>query len=238
MDRSHVVLAVCAASSLALAGCGSDRLDQDPEALLAQMEQAIQSPSGHLGPDSARAVLTGTASQSDVNALNGVSSQGAQNCASRSGDVAEMDVSCATGGQGSGTLRVKLQKGTAGAFIVMVDFQEVCATAQGKAVCVDGLMVSKTSPGSLLEEAADLTLTVDGAPRHLLFGMKESLSKSDLSVSLAAYDDAGQSFVLDAGAVGGTGSLTLRDADGSYMCTYDSAGAKGSCKGPKGTITW
>jgi hypothetical protein len=233
-----------------IAGCSSDRLNQDPEAMLAQTEEAAAHPSGHLDAASAKKVFGGATSATTAASVSplgggfpGSGSQGlggGASCISRSGDIVEVDVACATGGKGSGTVRMKAQQ-SGQTLTGIVDYQNVCVT-EGVSICLDGTMALKMTgtqgAGSFKMELA-ASFDVSGAiTEHLEYGFIETVNGQNTSVQWVGYDDVGHSFVLNASVGGGKGDISVTDADGTYTCSYTNGGGTGECTGPKGKVTW
>jgi hypothetical protein len=223
-------------SALAMVACGGSG---DPAARIDATQSAFSNPTGDVTAASAELVITRSQTATDLNAVLAFANvTGA--CAGGGDTSGTIDLSCASGGSTTGTadysVEVSVGAGSASTLVSMT-FHDACKDG----VCVDGTVAESTASGASGSEVivdADVDVTRSGAAaEHVHLGVKTSSGVSGSSVSVAIFDDADKSFVLDASATAGGGSVSIRGANGSFSCSYESGGDKGSCSG-SGSFTW
>lgn len=205
------------------------------------------------GFDGYLAALPGLSALSAVIDLSGSTSGGVSGglpggilgaaCVGGGSTAGSIDLSCASSGAASGTISFETDaaagQGDASTYLTIT-----YAGACQKGICVDGTVAVKSAgssgsgsgSGSVVLDA-DLDVTGNGAPGHAHFGLQGSGGAQASLPDLAVFDAAGDSFVLDAAASQGSGSLTITGANGSFTCQYSSGGKTGSCSG-SGSFSW
>ena len=253
MKLAHV-LAVLAPLGAALAmvpGCGGNpALDQDPKAVLQRTTDALAHPSGVVSKQSTPNVFAKAQQQTSANAavsLTGLSSsssvnspaskpQGGNYLSCLDGDVTQgsFDMGCIDPAF-SGTMEFKVEIDGRSIYSTIA-LEAVCQNATSE--CLDGWMVvGVTEAPESIESFADIAMSGPIATQ-VQFGFEQSSGPQGEDVRVVAYDDNGDSYVLDADVTDGDGDVTITGANGTWSCSYTSGGVAGSCNGPNGSFDW
>ncbi|HEY4122593.1 MAG TPA: hypothetical protein VGM56_32235 [Byssovorax sp.] len=244
MKLAHV-LAVLAAIGGAFAmvpGCGGNpALDQDPKAVLQRTTDAIAHPTGVVSKHSMPNLFTKTQQQASANSavsLTGLSSsssvsspaskpQGGNYLSCLDGDVTEgsFDMSCIDPAF-SGTMEFKIEIDGRDIYSIIA-LEGVCQNATSE--CLDGWMVTGVTEAPQSVEAFAYITMSGPLTTEVQFGFDETSGPQGEDVRVVAYDDDGDSYVLDSDVTAGDGSVHITGANGTWSCSYAGGGASGSC---------
>ena len=233
------------AFSFSLVACSGGGIEsKSPEERVATVQSAVKSPTGTVDATSAAVVLEGSQSVELYNSmtfLNDIFGQASDaKCLSGSGTNGKVDVSCATSGKATGEVSFTASvNATAAASDVIFSMTLSNVCQDGK--CLDGSMAAQihsSAAGSKVTVQGSFDMTAGGATKHGDWGIVVESGEGSSSVQLVTFDDAGASYVLSASAsVDGSGSVTIKGANGEFACSYDAGGEAGSCTGA-GEFKW
>jgi hypothetical protein len=148
-----------------------------------------------------------------------------------------VDLSCSSGGKATGKVTFEVQAAASaggGSVYVSMTLENACDGT----TCLDGTLVTSTEAsagGASVILDADFDATAAGATKHAHLGVSTSSGAAGSKVDVVVFDDGGDSYVLHVSEAGGTASVDIEGANGSFSCT--ASGAKGSCTG-SGSFSW
>lgn len=231
--------------SFSLVACSGGGIEsKSPEERVSTVQSAVKSPTGTVDAESAPLVLAGSQSIEVYDSMTFINEIFGQQmdakCLSGSGTDGKVDVSCATSGKATGEISftgsVKATA-TESDVIFGMTMSNVCQDDK----CLDGSMaaqVTSSATGSKVTVQGSFDMTVGGVTKHGDWGVIVTSGEGNSSAQLVSFDDAGASYVLSASAsADGTGSVTIKGANGEFSCSYDAGGDKGSCTGA-GEFKW
>lgn len=231
--------------SFSLVACSGGGIEsKSPEERVDAVESAIKSPTGTVNAESITTVLESSQSietYGSMQFLNEIfGSKFDAKCLSGSATDGKVDASCATGGKATGEVSFQATVVASGAS-QSVTFSMTLANVCQDGTCLDGSLASvvNVSEGSTKTTVqGSFDMTKGGVTKHGDWGTTVSTGQGTGSVQIVTFDDAGNSYVLGASvAADGTGSVTIKGANGEFSCSYDGGGAKGSCTGA-GEFEW
>ena len=246
-----LALPALSASAAVMVGCGNDATSE-AKSITDPVSEAVSSPTGHLSASTAKDVFksahsSGSASVATSFIPGGTGAPASPDaagasyaaCTSSSSDGGSVDIACATGGEGSGSVSYHFA-GTLGAsgYALVWELDDACIKAFD--LCLDGKgaeTISGSAPDLRVVSAGDLTFTAGSASLDLRYGYELDESASGSKTSFVIFDSKGDSYVLSASASGDSGEVTVKGANGTFQCSWSAAGEQGSCEG-SGKFSW